>query len=82
MAVRAKAGASHITRQAETGTPTPADVLFYRLAVRDISGTKEGKIRATTTTDELAAYVTSSDYSSWPTEDVPTGDDTTTSEQP
>ena len=61
----------YITRQAETGTPTPADVLFYRLAVRDISGTKEGKIRATTTTDELAAYVTSADYSGWPTKDEP-----------
>ena len=72
----------YITRQAETGTPTPADVLFYRLAVRDISGTKEGKIRATTTTDELAAYVTSADYSSWPAQDVPIGDDTATSEQP
>ena len=64
----------YITRQAETGTPTPADVLFYRLAVRDISGTKEGKIRATTTTDELAAYVTSADYSNWPTEDEPVTD--------
>lgn len=61
----------YITRQAETGTPTPADVLFYRLAVRDISGTKEGQIRATTTTDELAAYVTSADYSGWPTKDEP-----------
>jgi hypothetical protein len=60
-----------IVRQAETGKQTPASILLYRLAVRDISNTKESAIEATATTDELAAYITSSLYTEWPTEDQP-----------
>jgi hypothetical protein len=60
-----------IVRQAETGKQTPGSVLLYRLAVRDMSNTKEDAIKATTSTDELAAYVTSSLFGEWPTEDEP-----------
>ena len=60
-----------IVRQTETGKQTPGSVLLYRLAVRDMSNTKEDAIKATTSTDELAAYVTSSLFSEWPTEDEP-----------
>lgn len=55
----------YITRMAETGNGVPQAVLNRRAEIRDFSNTKELAIKATTTTEELAAYVTSSDYSRW-----------------
>ena len=61
----------YITRQAETGRQTPAEILLYRLGIREYSNMKETNIQATTTTDELAAYVTSPEFSQWPEKDTP-----------
>ena len=61
----------YITRQAETGKQTPPEVLLQRLGIRDYSNTKEDAIRATNSTDELAAYVTSSAFNGWPEKDTP-----------
>lgn len=58
-------------RQAETGVVTPPETLLYRLAIRAACGGKEDQIKATTTTDELVAYLTGADYPVWPEKDVP-----------
>lgn len=55
----------YITRQAETGAAVPQEVLERRAEIRAYSNTKEQALLATTSTDELAAYVTSADYSRW-----------------
>ena len=55
----------YITRQAETGAAVPQEVLDRRAEIRAYSNTKEQALLATTSTDELAAYVTSADYSRW-----------------
>lgn len=55
----------YITRQSETSTPTPDSVLTRRAEIRALSNTKETAIEATTTTDELAAYVTGPEYGVW-----------------
>jgi hypothetical protein len=60
----------YIVRQAETGVVTPPETLLYRLALRAACGGKEDQINATTTTDELVAYLTGSDYFVWPAEEV------------
>ena len=70
-----------IVRQAETGRQTPPEILLQRLGIRDYSNTKEDAIKATTTTEELASYVTSSQFSQWPSKDEPvigSGNDTLT----
>ena len=59
----------YITRQSETGTPVPPEKLLYRLGIRTASNGKEAQITATTSTEELAAYITSSEYAAWPVED-------------
>lgn len=55
----------YTTRQAETGTAAPQEVLDRRAEIRSFSNTKEQAILATTSTEELAAYITSADYSRW-----------------
>jgi hypothetical protein len=55
-----------VIREADNGTAIDADTKALRQAIRDASGVKVAAIQATTTTDELAAYVTSADYSQWP----------------
>ena len=59
----------YIVRQAETGVVTPSETLFYRLALRAACGGKEDQINATTTTDELVAYLTGANYPVWPAEE-------------
>ena len=54
-----------IVRQTETGAETPAEVLLHRFQIRELSNGKELQIRATTTTEELAAYITGPDYPVW-----------------
>ena len=54
-----------IVRQAETGIETPSEVLLDRYQIRELSNGKELQIRATTTTEELAAYITGPDYPVW-----------------
>lgn len=55
----------YITRQAETGAAVPQEVLDRRAEIRAYSNSKEQALLATASTDELAAYVTSADYSRW-----------------
>ena len=55
----------YITRQAETAVAVPQEVLDRRAEIRSYSNTKEQAILATTTTEELATYITSADYSLW-----------------
>jgi len=59
----------YIVRQSETGSPVPPTKLLYRLGIREASNGKELQIKATTSTEELAAYITGSEYSVWPEED-------------
>ena len=55
----------YVTRNAETSTSIPQEVLDRRAEIREYSNIKEAAIKATTTTEELVAYVTSPDYSLW-----------------
>lgn len=55
----------YVTRNAETSTSIPQEVLDRRAEIREYSNIKEAAVKATTTTEELAAYVTSPDYSLW-----------------
>ena len=82
----------YVIRKQETDVAVPQDILDRRGEIRTYCDTKRDAITATTTTDELAAYITSTAYSQWeppaptpeptpePTPDVTidgsTGDDT------
>ena len=66
-----------IIREADNGTPADPALKAWREAIRQATGAKVAAIEATTTTDELAAYITSSDYSIWPTQEpAPAPEDT------
>ena len=70
----------YVTRNAENGSAIPQDVLDRRAEIRTYSNIKEAAIEATTSTDELAAYVTSAAFSEWePPVVVEDPADTTTS---
>jgi hypothetical protein len=63
-----------VIREADNGVLVPDEVKARRQEIRDFSGTKVAAIEATITTEELAAYITSADYSAWdaaPTEPEP-----------
>jgi len=55
-----------VVRSVDNGTPVPAEWQTWREDIRLATGTKIDAIEATTTTDELAAYITGTDYSAWP----------------
>lgn len=55
----------YVTRNAENGSAIPQAVLDRRAEIRTYSNIKEAAIQATTSTDELAAYVTSAAFSEW-----------------
>jgi hypothetical protein len=55
----------YITRFSETGIEAPQSVLERRTEVRALSNQKEDFLEATDSTDELAAYVTSPEFSQW-----------------
>lgn len=59
----------YIVRRTETEVAVPQEVLDRRGEIRSYCDEKRNAINATTTTDELAAYITSAAYSQW--EDVP-----------
>lgn len=64
----------YVTRNAETGINIPQEVLDRRAEIRGYSNTKELAILSTTSTEELAALVTDSDFNQW--EEVqPSGED-------
>lgn len=61
-----------VTRSAEPdGKPVPQEVLDRRAEIRAFSDAKEEALLATTTTEELAAYITSAEYSQWGPEPKP-----------
>ena len=64
----------YITRASETGVAAPQSVLDRRAEIRTLSNSKEAFLTATTTTDELAAYVTGPEFNVW--EVQPVVDDT------
>ena len=55
----------YITRASETGLAAPQSVLDRRQVVRALSNEKEAFLGATASTDELAAYVTGSEFNVW-----------------
>ena len=55
----------YIVRNSENGSPVPQEVLDRRSEIRSYSNQKETAIEATTTTEELATYVTSPEFSQW-----------------
>jgi hypothetical protein len=57
----------YITRASETGVAAPQSVLDRRADIRQRSNDKEALLVATTTTDELAAYVTGPEFNVWET---------------
>jgi hypothetical protein len=54
-----------ITREVDNSTPVPEDIKTSRQNIRLLCNEKVNSIGITTTTGELATYVTSSEYSSW-----------------
>lgn len=55
-----------IVREVDNGIPVDPDWKTWRETVRLAAGSKVFEINATTTTDELAAYITGPDYPVWP----------------
>ena len=51
----------YVTRKSETDTAIPANVTTYRTAVRTVCGTREAKIAAVSTTEELEALMKAPD---------------------
>jgi hypothetical protein len=58
-----------VVREADNGTACPADTKSWRQLIRISCETKVANVGATTTTDELAAYITGSDYPVWPAQE-------------
>lgn len=55
-----------VVREVDNGVQIDPAWRTWRETVRLAAGSKVFEIEATTTTDELAAYVTGPDYSAWP----------------
>jgi len=60
-----------IIREADNGAEVPAEVKAERQLVREKCGEKVAVIEATTSTDELVAYITSAEYSTWSKPEAP-----------
>jgi hypothetical protein len=54
-----------VIRESDNGVLMPDEVKARRQEIRDFSGTKVDAIEATTTTEELAAYITGPEYGAW-----------------
>lgn len=61
----------HFIREVDDGTPVDAAIKTWRESVRTACVDKINSIQATTTTPELAAYVTSAAYAVWPLQEQP-----------
>lgn len=59
-----------VIREADNGTVIDPAIKTLREDIRLAAGTKIAAITATTTTDELAAYITGPDYPVWPSDAV------------
>jgi len=57
-----------IIREADNGKAADPLTKIWREDIRLTAGTKNAAIAATTTTDELAAYITGPDYNVWPSD--------------
>jgi hypothetical protein len=55
-----------VIREQDNGTAVPTQWKDWRQAIRMATGDKVAAIEATTTTEELAAYITGADYPMWP----------------
>lgn len=55
----------YITRASETGLAAPQSVLERRQLVRALSNDKEAFLSLTTSTEQLAQYVTSPEFNNW-----------------
>ena len=55
-----------IIRQADNGVEADPAIKTWREDIRLATGDKITAIEDTTTTDELAAYITGADYPVWP----------------
>ena len=55
-----------VIRQADNGVEMSASVKDLRQEIRLAAGAKNAEIAATADTDELAAYITGTDYPTWP----------------
>jgi hypothetical protein len=64
-----------VIREADNSKPMDAIIKADRQRIREAAGSKILAINATTTTAELAAYITSNDYSNWSPVPEPTVDD-------
>jgi hypothetical protein len=58
-----------VIREADNGTVMDPAIKTLREDIRLATGTKITAITTTTTTDELAAYITGTDYPVWPSEE-------------
>jgi hypothetical protein len=58
-----------IIREADNGVAADPAIKTWRETVRLAAGSKVYEIEQTTTTDELAAYITGADYPAWPPQD-------------
>lgn len=56
-----------VVRQIDNGTEMDANTKSWRESIRVESNNKVEKIKTTNNTDELASYITSEEYSFWPT---------------
>ena len=56
----------YVVRELDNNTPTPVEMKDWRQAIRTDCETKIAAIDATTTTEELAAYITGANYPVWP----------------
>ena len=54
-----------VIREADNGAEVPLEIKAYRQLVREKCGEKVAAIEATSSTDELAAYITGPDYPVW-----------------
>ena len=55
-----------VIREADNGTPVPADIKTWREAIRTACTEKCDAIATSVDTVELAAYITGADYPTWP----------------
>ena len=55
-----------IIREADNGKPADPTIKTWREEIRLAAGSKNYEIEQTTTTEELAAYITGPDYPAWP----------------
>jgi len=65
-----------VIREADNGKPMSIEIKENRQRIRELTSTKNAAITATTDTDVLAAYITSSAYSDWnpPATNIPIND--------